>query len=221
MSSTSASVTETKRAPSSPATARAMKVLPQPGGPYRSRPPRSDLPYSLRSSGLRIGARKAASSRPLTSSMPATSASSRCARSRGRTARSPEPARPPRRTSARSRRRALLRPAASRRPVAATAAQAELGGGGGIVGTAPARLRMRVIARSEPGSRASTAESWSSAPGVSPAVAISSATCSRSGTSSGEASTAASRLAIRGECSANGTLSRTGLQHASSQLPST
>src|SRR5262249_36341387 len=43
--------------------------------------PRSDLWYSLRSSGLRIGARNAASSRALTSAIPATSASVRPARS--------------------------------------------------------------------------------------------------------------------------------------------
>ncbi len=44
MSMMSANDTAMNLAPSSPATARAMKVLPQPGGPYSSSPPRSDLP---------------------------------------------------------------------------------------------------------------------------------------------------------------------------------
>ncbi|GAB7029186.1 hypothetical protein JCM4914_06470 [Streptomyces platensis subsp. malvinus] len=42
MSSTSLTDTDRKLAPSSPATARAMKVLPQPGGPYSRSPPRCD-----------------------------------------------------------------------------------------------------------------------------------------------------------------------------------
>jgi len=49
----------------------------EPGGPYSSSPPRRFLPYSLRSSGLRMGARNAASSRSLTCAIPATSASLR------------------------------------------------------------------------------------------------------------------------------------------------
>src|ERR1017187_9835601 len=75
MSMMSANDTAMNRAPSSPATARAMKVLPHPGGPYSRSPPRSDLPYSRRSSGLRIGARNPASRRAFTSVIPATSAS--------------------------------------------------------------------------------------------------------------------------------------------------
>ena len=59
----------------SPATARARNVLPQPGGPYSSRPPRRLLPYIARSCGLRSGPRNASSSRCFTSVMPPTSAS--------------------------------------------------------------------------------------------------------------------------------------------------
>lgn len=75
MSSTSLIDTDMKPAPSSPATARAMNVFPQPGGPYINSPPRRLFPYSLPSSGLRMGARNAASRRSLISSMPPTSAS--------------------------------------------------------------------------------------------------------------------------------------------------
>ncbi len=220
MSITSANDTVRNCAPSSPATARAMNVLPQPGGPYSSSPPRRLILYRRRSSGLRSGARNAASSRALTSVIPATSARARAGRSASPGLR--HGAGPGRAVADEHRRQAVpelrlgLSPVepAVRRPArlgpdcsapsrsgasrsgAGRSGAGRSGAGRSGAGAPPPEARTsRASAAALPGSACTIAPRWRMASSRWPASSSRPARCNRSPASSGMASTARRRLA--------------------------
>src|SRR5215207_4370 len=164
-----------KPAPSSPATARARKVLPQPGGPYMSRPPRSERPNSRRIWGSRSDDRKAVRSQRLSAGMPPTSA--RVVRGSSTSPSTHWSTDAPRCWGS-----------------GATAGYGPATGNG-LWGRAPVARSASSTASRWPGTRASTAELCSSDSAGRPASSSRAATCRRRARLSGTASTAARRPA--------------------------
>ena len=170
----------------SPATARARNVLPQPGGPYSSRPPRRLLPYIARSCGLRSGPRNASSSRCLTSAIPPTSArrTVEVSTSNARSAASP----------------GANRGGMTSDSCSSSACQSRSADGvGAAVFAAAGAAAISSRAAVSSGAYCNACAAWLTASLLRPASSSSCTRCSRSGTSSGRLCTAAAMLSISGD----------------------
>ena len=188
-------------APISPATARARNVLPQPGGPYSSSPPRRLLPYIARSCGLRSGPRKASSSRCLTAAIPPTSAS-RIGELSTSKVRSASPSTGSASSPARAKRGGITSESCSsyaRQSISRSTAGSGRGAGAGSGLGAPIARAIRSRAAALSGAYCNACAAWLIASCWRPASRSRPARCNRSGTSSGRDATAAVRLSISAE----------------------